>query len=159
MKGSGSRAGFGSIRLTSGSGSGRPKNTWIRWIRNSGKCIYYFISGHPDTLQRRLHLCSHLSYMDIALNSQFTFTKDTIGVYVNDKSKLVDTTSNRSEFLRKIKRVSIPYIIINSEVSPSRNKIMRGPTLLFFFAPTASVVLVRSREMIGRIQNTAVVAG
>jgi hypothetical protein len=33
--GSGSRAGSGSgsIPLTSGSGSGRPKNTWIRWIR------------------------------------------------------------------------------------------------------------------------------
>ncbi len=32
-EGSGSRAGSGSIPLTSGSGSGRPKNTWIRWIR------------------------------------------------------------------------------------------------------------------------------
>jgi hypothetical protein len=33
--GSGSRAGSrsGSIPLTSGSGSGRPKNMWIRWIR------------------------------------------------------------------------------------------------------------------------------
>jgi hypothetical protein len=33
--GSGSRAGSGSIPLTSGFGSGswRPKNTWIRWIR------------------------------------------------------------------------------------------------------------------------------
>ncbi len=30
---SGSRAGSGSIPLTSGSGSWRPKNTWIRWIR------------------------------------------------------------------------------------------------------------------------------
>jgi hypothetical protein len=36
--GSGSRAGSGSIPLTSGSGSGsrRPKNTWIRRIRNTG---------------------------------------------------------------------------------------------------------------------------
>ncbi len=33
IEGSGSRAGSGSIPLTSGSGSGRPKNTWIRWIR------------------------------------------------------------------------------------------------------------------------------
>ncbi len=24
------------VPLTSGSGSGRPKNTWIRWIRNTG---------------------------------------------------------------------------------------------------------------------------
>ncbi len=32
---SGSRAGSGSIPLTSGSGSGRPKNTWIQWIRNT----------------------------------------------------------------------------------------------------------------------------
>jgi len=30
MEGSGSRS--GSIPVTSGSGSGRPKNTWIRWI-------------------------------------------------------------------------------------------------------------------------------
>ncbi len=30
IEGSGSRAGSGSIPLTSGSGSGRPKNTWIR---------------------------------------------------------------------------------------------------------------------------------
>ncbi len=30
---SGSRAGSGSIPLTCGSGSGRPKNMWIRWIR------------------------------------------------------------------------------------------------------------------------------
>jgi hypothetical protein len=27
--------GSGSIPLTSGSGSGRPKNMWIRWIRNN----------------------------------------------------------------------------------------------------------------------------
>jgi hypothetical protein len=33
IKGSGSRGGSGSIPLTSGSRSGRPKNTWIRWIR------------------------------------------------------------------------------------------------------------------------------
>jgi hypothetical protein len=33
IEGSGSKAGSGSIPLTSGSGSGRPKNTWIRWIR------------------------------------------------------------------------------------------------------------------------------
>jgi hypothetical protein len=33
--GSGSREGSGSIPLTSGSGSWRPKNTWIR-IRNTG---------------------------------------------------------------------------------------------------------------------------
>jgi hypothetical protein len=35
IKGSGSRAGSGSesIPLTSGSGSRRPKNMWIRWIR------------------------------------------------------------------------------------------------------------------------------
>ncbi len=35
IEGSGSRAGSGSIPLTSGSvsGSGRPKNMWIRWIR------------------------------------------------------------------------------------------------------------------------------
>jgi hypothetical protein len=29
----GSRSGSGSIPLTSGSGSGRPKNMWIRWIQ------------------------------------------------------------------------------------------------------------------------------
>ncbi len=35
IEGSGSRAGnrSGSIPLTSGSGSGRPKNRWIRWVR------------------------------------------------------------------------------------------------------------------------------
>jgi hypothetical protein len=44
VEGSGSRAesGSGSIPWTSGSGSGRPKNMWIRWIRirNTGSnCI------------------------------------------------------------------------------------------------------------------------
>jgi hypothetical protein len=34
IEGSESRAGSGSIPLTNGSGSGRPKNTWIR-IRNT----------------------------------------------------------------------------------------------------------------------------
>jgi hypothetical protein len=33
IEGSGTRAGSGSIPLSSGSGSGRPKNMWIRWIR------------------------------------------------------------------------------------------------------------------------------
>jgi hypothetical protein len=33
IEGSGSGAGSGSIPLTSGSGSRRPKNMWIRWIR------------------------------------------------------------------------------------------------------------------------------
>jgi hypothetical protein len=36
--GSGSRAGSGSIPLTCGSGSGRPKNTWFRWIRIRNTC-------------------------------------------------------------------------------------------------------------------------
>jgi hypothetical protein len=31
--GSGSRAGSGYMPLTSASGSGRPKNVWIRWVR------------------------------------------------------------------------------------------------------------------------------
>ncbi len=36
--------GSGSIPLTNGSGSRRPKNMWIRWIRirNTGKNIVYF---------------------------------------------------------------------------------------------------------------------
>ncbi len=38
--GSESRAGSGSIPLTGGSGSGRPKNMWIQWIR---------IRIHPDS--------------------------------------------------------------------------------------------------------------
>jgi hypothetical protein len=42
IEGSGSRAGSGSIPLTSGSGSGRPKNMWIRWIRNAGKNVCSF---------------------------------------------------------------------------------------------------------------------
>ncbi len=33
IEGSGAGSGSGSIPLTSGSGSWRPKNTWIRWIR------------------------------------------------------------------------------------------------------------------------------
>ncbi len=33
IEGSGSKAESGSIPLTNGSGSGRPKNVWIRWIR------------------------------------------------------------------------------------------------------------------------------
>ncbi len=33
IEGYGSRAESGSIPLTNGSGSGRPKNMWIRWIR------------------------------------------------------------------------------------------------------------------------------
>jgi hypothetical protein len=33
IEGSGSGVGSGSIPLTNGSGSGRPKNMWIRWIR------------------------------------------------------------------------------------------------------------------------------
>ena len=33
IEGSGSGSRAGSIPLTSGSGSGRPKNMWIRWIR------------------------------------------------------------------------------------------------------------------------------
>ncbi len=52
IEGSGSRAGSGSIPVTSGSGSGsrRPKNTWIRWIRirirNNGRnqgFSYFFL--------------------------------------------------------------------------------------------------------------------
>ncbi len=33
IEGVGSEAGSGSIPLTNGTGSGRPKNMWIRWIR------------------------------------------------------------------------------------------------------------------------------
>ncbi len=37
IEGYGSESRAGSIPLTSGSGSGRPKkNTWIRWIQNTG---------------------------------------------------------------------------------------------------------------------------
>ncbi len=35
IEGSGSR--YGSIPLTNGSGSKRPKNMWIRWIRDPSK--------------------------------------------------------------------------------------------------------------------------
>jgi hypothetical protein len=40
IEGSGSRAGCGSIPLTCGSGSGRSKNTWIRWIRIRNTAFY-----------------------------------------------------------------------------------------------------------------------
>jgi hypothetical protein len=42
IEGSGFRAGSGSIPLTTGSGSGRPKNMWIRiriWIRNTAHSV------------------------------------------------------------------------------------------------------------------------
>ncbi len=39
IEGSGSR----SISLTNWSGSGRPKNMWIRWIRNTGKKTVFFV--------------------------------------------------------------------------------------------------------------------
>ncbi len=39
----GSWSGSGSIPLISVSGSGRPKNTWIRWIRNTEKCSFLFV--------------------------------------------------------------------------------------------------------------------
>ncbi len=41
--------GSGSIPLTNGSGSGRPENMWIRWIRNTG-CSLYF-SPHSFKIQ------------------------------------------------------------------------------------------------------------
>jgi hypothetical protein len=37
----GSEAGSGSIPLTNGSGSGRPKNMWIRWIRIRNTACFY----------------------------------------------------------------------------------------------------------------------
>jgi hypothetical protein len=39
--------GSGSIPLTSGSGSGRPKNMWIRWIRirNTAKNLWFFVNN------------------------------------------------------------------------------------------------------------------
>ncbi len=43
IKGSRSRAGSGSIPLTNGSGSGRPKNMWIR-IRNTGSIWFDIFS-------------------------------------------------------------------------------------------------------------------
>ncbi len=36
----GSGSGSGSIPLTSGSRSGRPKSMWIRWIRNTGPDVF-----------------------------------------------------------------------------------------------------------------------
>jgi hypothetical protein len=52
IKGSGSEAGSGSIPLTSGSGSGRPKNMWIRWIRNTANKVIRFLpysgGGKPE---------------------------------------------------------------------------------------------------------------
>jgi len=45
--GSGSGVGSGSIPLTGGSGSGRPKNKWIRWIRNTVRELlkFYLVGG------------------------------------------------------------------------------------------------------------------
>jgi hypothetical protein len=36
-------SGFGTIPLTSGSGSGRPINMWIRWIRNTAVNCFFFL--------------------------------------------------------------------------------------------------------------------
>jgi hypothetical protein len=60
IEGSGSRAGSGSIPLTSGSGSrsGRPKNTWIRWIRirirKTDFLSLFRMGGNPQLLRFRV---------------------------------------------------------------------------------------------------------
>jgi hypothetical protein len=43
-------SGSGSIPLTSESGSGRPKNMWIRWIRNTAQKLI-----KDDSTARYLH--------------------------------------------------------------------------------------------------------
>jgi hypothetical protein len=50
IEGSGSKAGSGSIPLTSESGSGRPKNTWIR-IRIRNTAANYLIFGVINAAQ------------------------------------------------------------------------------------------------------------
>ncbi len=61
IEGSGSGSGSGSVPLTSGSGSGswRPKNMWIRWIRNTAHMytyMYFSALGLPP-------LCSCMKMM------------------------------------------------------------------------------------------------
>jgi hypothetical protein len=43
-------SGSGSIHLTSGSGSGRPKNMWIRWVRIHN-------TGHDNIFLKSLFWC------------------------------------------------------------------------------------------------------
>ncbi len=95
IEGSGSRAGSGSIPLTSGSvsGSGRTKNTWIRWIRirNTGfpyvrsdgllvsPLKYYSNFEYNTEIARnnlsfgRFFLCMHLSEDEDKITHRFTF--------------------------------------------------------------------------------------
>jgi hypothetical protein len=62
IEGSGSRArsGSGSIPLISGSGSGRPKNTWIRWIwiriRNTAGILYLSSPSENKHFQEPIHI-------------------------------------------------------------------------------------------------------
>ena len=52
IEGSGAESGSGSIPLTSGSGSGRPKNMWIRWIRNTADKTVYITDRHKILLHK-----------------------------------------------------------------------------------------------------------
>jgi hypothetical protein len=61
IEGSGSRAGSGSIPLTSGSGSGRPKNMWIR-IQNTARSHRHNPHASTDltlvSVDGTVHSCS-----------------------------------------------------------------------------------------------------
>jgi hypothetical protein len=76
--GSGSRAGSesGSIPLTSGSGSGRPKNMWIRWIRIRNTAFDEGPLKSDKKNKPRLQLVSYGSN-ELYLDSQFKWSANT----------------------------------------------------------------------------------
>jgi hypothetical protein len=58
----GSGSGSGSIPLTSRSGSGRPKNMWIRWIRIRNTGLHYGVGNPMPELTLTLTLTSESVY-------------------------------------------------------------------------------------------------
>jgi hypothetical protein len=61
----GSGAGSGSIPLTSGSGSWRPKNMWIRWIRNTARKSYQ----KNRTVVKSIRDCGNTNLFSLMNNS------------------------------------------------------------------------------------------
>jgi hypothetical protein len=59
--------GSGSIPLTNGSGSGRPINMWIRWIRirNTAKYRGLFCAGFPGSVSTAMRRWDHAPFFSM----------------------------------------------------------------------------------------------